>query len=323
MQRVLAAATLCLMIATIPATSFARADAPVRIGAIYLDAQGYYAGVRKGVEEGATAAGRPVKLIETNSGDDPSRESQFIDTLIEAPVRAILLSAVSAQGSVHAAKRAHAAGIPVVCYNTCIDDADATKYVAAYVIGDPEQFGRELGEAAVRYFRAAKKATPSVAVVNCEFVEVCIARRKGFVAALQAELPGARIVDNQQGTTADAALQVALRMITAHPALDAFFTESGGATVGAVRAVKTDGRPIVVFGSDMTSDTAQALKQHAILKAVADISGIVVGKLAIANALAAIDGTVKGDKVVDAPVVLYATATDATRWTATHPDGLP
>jgi sugar transport system substrate-binding protein len=314
---------ICGVVALLAVTAVAHAAAPIRIGAIYLDSQGYYAGVRKGVEDGAKAMGQPISLVQTTAQDDPSKESAFIDTLISANVKAILLSAVSADGSVHAVRRVHEAGIPVVCYNTCVNDAAMKKYVYAYVVGDPVAFGKKLGGAAADYFIKAGITDPKIAVVNCEFVEVCIDRRKGFEEVLMARVPGAKIVDNQQGTTVDAALAVSEKMLTAQPQLDAFFGESGGATLGAIKAVEQSGRHVVVFGSDMTTDIAEALANHTILKAVVDISGKAVGHLAIQQAMDAIDGKPEANPIVPADVDLYTTPAEAQAWLQAHSDGIP
>ena len=323
-MRILACLTaaLCGLLLGIAAPS-AQAAGSVAIGAIYLDSQGYYAGVRKGVQDGAAAMDRSIRLVETTAQDDPSKESAFIDTLISANVKAILLSAVSADGSVHAVRRAHEAGIPVVCYNTCVNDSAMKKYVYAYVVGDPVAFGTKLGEAAADYFISAGIKAPKIAVVNCEFVEVCINRRKGFQAALLKRVPGAQLVDNQQGTTVDASLAVSEKILTAHPDLDAFFGESGGATLGATRAVQQSGKKVVVFGSDMTTDIAHALAEHTVLKAVVDISGKAVGRLAIQEAMDAVDGKAQQNPIVPAEIDLYTTAAQANAWLAAHADGIP
>ena len=73
---------LCGVFALLALAPVAHAAMPVSIGAIYLDSQGYYAGVRKGVEDGAKAMGQPIRLVETTAQDDPSKESAFVDTLI-------------------------------------------------------------------------------------------------------------------------------------------------------------------------------------------------------------------------------------------------
>ena len=130
----------------------ARAADDITIGAIYLDAQGFYAGVRKGVQVGGAEMGKNVQIIETNAGGDVGKEASFIDRLISAGVQAIILSAVSPEGSVRAVKRAHDAGVPVVCYNTCVDDSDMKKYVYAYTVGDPFTFGYKIGQVAAADF---------------------------------------------------------------------------------------------------------------------------------------------------------------------------
>jgi ABC-type sugar transport system substrate-binding protein len=323
MQLFKSVGALCGVVVMLALAPALHAAEPISVGAIYLDSQGYYAGVRKGVEDGAKAAGQPIRLVETTAQDDPSKESAFIDTLIAANVKAILLSAVSADGSVHAVRRAHEAGIPVVCYNTCVNDAAMKKYVYAYVVGDPVAFGTKLGQAAADYFVNAGIKTPKIAVVNCEFVEVCINRRKGFEAALMARVPGTAIVDNQQGTTVDASLAVAEKMLTAQPHLDAFFGESGGATLGATKAVQQSGRKVVVFGSDMTTDIADALANHTILKAVVDISGKAVGHLAIQQAMGAVQGKPQTNPIIPAQIDLYSTSGEAQAWLTVHSDGVP
>ena len=46
---------------------------PVRVGALYLDAQGFYGGIRKGIQAGA--ASQSLDLIGQNSQGDAARES--------------------------------------------------------------------------------------------------------------------------------------------------------------------------------------------------------------------------------------------------------
>ncbi|PXY27373.1 substrate-binding domain-containing protein [Prauserella muralis] len=296
-----------------------------RFGVVYLDAQGFYAGVRAGMQAEAEAIGHSPQLLQLNAQGDASKESTFIDQVSAAKVDALILSPASATASVPAIELAHDSGIPVICYNTCIAEESARKYVAAYVLGDPVRFGALLGERAAEYFRSAGERAPRIAVVNCEFVEVCIQRRLGFEKALRAELPGARIVANQEGATIDEAVDVAERILTAHPDIDAFYGEAGGATMGAVRAVRARNKvgQTVVFGSDMSTEAARALADEDVLKGVVDISGIAVGKLAARAAQRARSGQLSDYTVVAAPIELYSTPRHGTEWLRTHPDGVP
>ena len=49
-------------------------------------------------DEGAKDTGKKVDLVETNAQGDVSKESSFIDSLISAGVKAIIVSPVSAEG---------------------------------------------------------------------------------------------------------------------------------------------------------------------------------------------------------------------------------
>ncbi|MGP3533740.1 substrate-binding domain-containing protein [Microbacterium sp. RD1] len=296
----------------------------LRIGAIYLDSQGYYGGVKAGVEAAADESGFDVKFIETNPGGDVAKESEFMSTLVSSGVNAIIISAASADSSVPAIKQAYDAGIPVICYNTCVNDEATEKYVSAYVIGDPVSFGAQLGEAAVTAFTDAGITAPKVGVVNCEQYEVCKLRLQGFQDALEAGLPEATIVANQEGAEVDRAVTVAEQMLTANPEINGMYGEAGGATIGAYKAVSTAGKAgqILVFGSDMTTEIATELEKGDILKAVVDISGLEVGKLAWAAVEKALDGSGEAAETVEAPITLWYPDT-AAEWLETHPDGLP
>ena len=297
----------------------------LKVGVIYLDTQGFYGGVRKGIEDGADEAGTSVDIVETNAQDDASKESTFMQSLVGQQVDAIMLSASSGTASTPAIKQAHDAGIPVICYNTCIAEPDLSEYVSAYMLGDPVEFGRKLGEAAAAYFEEQGIEDPKIGVVNCEFVEVCVERRKGFEAALEATVPGYEIVANQKGGDASASLSAAQNIITANPDLDAFMGEYGDATIGAVKAVENAGLvgKTVVFGGDMTTDIANALKANDVLKAQVDISGQVMGRAAIAEALKILDGEEPAEVVVPVAVDIYATPEDAAGWLEAHADGIP
>lgn len=297
----------------------------IKIGAIYMDAQGYYAGVRKGIQDAAAEAGKDLEVIETNAQGDVAKESSFIDSLIASGVQAIITSPVSADGSYRAVQRAKDAGIPVICYNTCLSEADQADLIAAYAVGDPFDFGNKLGNVAADYFTAEGITEPKIAVLNCEFVEVCITRREGFEAALKEKVPGYQIVENQEGATLDKAVSVASTILTAHPELDAIFGEAGGATLGAARAIRSQNRlgDVVVFGGDMTTEIAEELKQFDVIKAVVDISGQGMGRLAFAQAEKVIDGTEITEIRVPYEIDLYASSDDAAGWLEAHADGIP
>lgn len=296
-----------------------------RIAVVYLNAEGFYAGVKVGVKKAFADAGDAPQLIETNARSDPSQESAFIDTVSSVQVDALILSPTSADASVPAVRLAHDSGIPVICYNTCITEPDARRYVDSWILGSPQEFGRIGGEQMGHYFIEHGITHPKVAVINCEQFEVCIQRRQGFEHALKRLMPTAEIVANQQGLLVDEAVEASERILTAHPDLDAFYGEAGSMTVGAVRAVQARGLTgrVVVFGGDMSTQIAQMLQDGSVLLGVADISGITVGEMAAEAALRLLRGQRPDNLVIDAPIDAYGGADAGTRWLQEHPDGIP
>jgi len=295
------------------------------IGAIYLDAQGFYAGVRKGIQDEGEKSGRNVQIIETNAGGDVNKESSFIDRLISAGVETIILSAVSADGSVRAVKRAHEAGIPVVCYNTCLNEADMGKYVYSYVVGDPFQFGYKIGQVAADDFVKAGKLEPKIGILNCEFLEVCIERRKGFEQALSEKVPNYKIVANQEATVLNRAISTGENIITANPDIDALWGESGGAALGGAKAIRNAGKvgEIVAYGSDMTTEIAQEIIAGDVMRATVDVSGQILGRMALSQAINAVEKKEAENLIIAGPIDLYTNAEQASDWIENHPDGLP
>jgi ABC-type sugar transport system substrate-binding protein len=299
----------------------------LRVGAVFMDSQGFYGGVRYGFEQAAAKDGVDLTMIKTNAAGDASVENQFLSTIANSEPDAIIVSAGSETASVPAIRAAHKLGVPVVCYNSCVNEADMERYVYAYALGSPERFGALIGDAAGKYFQAKGIKDPKIGVVNCETVEVCKRRERGFEGALRKRVPGFQIASNQEGATEDKAVSVAQNILTAHPDLDAFFGQAGGATAGAARAVQASGKvgKTVVFGGDMTVPLARLLEDGKVVKGIVDISGRVMGDIAYRLSVDAKLGKKRTELIQDVPIQLYtAEGRPAVQeWLQTHKNGLP
>ncbi|MFI5717577.1 substrate-binding domain-containing protein [Nocardia sp. NPDC051750] len=296
-----------------------------RVGVVYLNAEGYYAGVARGLNETFSEQPDAPQLLASNIQSDASKESTFVDTVVSVKADALIISPSSATASVPALRLAHDNDVPIICYNTCVEDAAARELVSAYVLGDPEEFGAASGRQMAAYFREQGITAPKVAVINCEQFEVCVQRRIGFEQALTAAVPGATLVANQQGLTLDEAVQRSEQVLTAHPDIDAFYGEAGSQMIGAARAVQARGKAgdVVVFGGDMSTQAAGMLRDGTILKGVTDISGIKVGDLAGRAAVDILAGNPPAEFVIPAPIDEYVGARAGADWIETHPDGIP
>ena len=298
----------------------------VRVGALYLDAQGFYGGIRKGIQVGA--ASESLDLIGQNSQGDAARESAFMTTLVGSKVDAIIMSPVSDTGSVPLVRQAAGAGIPVVCYNTCVSGDAARKFVKALVTTDQVKMGEQVGNLAARYFLKKQVNAPQVAILNCDAYQACRQRKAGFKKALSAKVPGVRYVADQTGFLADEAPTTAADILTAKASVDALYATNEGGTLGALKGIQATrhaGRT-VVLGSDIGVQIAEAmLAQPKTLVLTVGQDAQRMGRVAVQQALRA----VRGQQI--AQFVTYISTTEFTSdnpqglrtWLAAHKDGLP
>jgi simple sugar transport system substrate-binding protein len=298
----------------------------IRIGALYLDAQGFYGGIRKGIQVGA--ASQSLELIGQNSQGNAARESSFMATLIGSDVDAIIMSPVSETGSAPVVRQAADAGIPVVCYNTCISGDAARKYVKALVTTDQAKMGEQVGELAARYFIGKHLDAPRVAILNCDVYTACRQRKAGFERALSAKVPGVRYVADRAGFLTEEAAKTTANIIAARPEVDAVYASNEGGTVGALQGIEATQHPggTVVLGSDIGVPIAHAmLSQPKTLVLTVGQDPQRMGRVAVQEALSAARGEQSAQFETYIPTTEF-TSEDRRgllAWLAAHKDGLP
>lgn len=324
LARLLAAALLApaLLLGAAPA----QAQKSVTIGALYLDAQGFYGGIKKGIE--ASAANEKLRLLGQNSQGDASREAKFASTLVASKVDAIIMSPTSAKASVPVVRQAAEAGIPVICYNTCIDEADAKKYVKALVTTDQVKLGYDAGVVAAEYFVAHHIDKPRFGILNCDVYEACVQRKAGFKKAVEEKVPGVVWAADQAGFMPGKSTETATTMLTGDTAITAMFATTDNGTIGAVQGVVATGREgkVVVFGNDISVQLAQyLLDKPATLIATNGQQPQAMGKTAVQMALHAIRGEKIDNYLTIVPTELFRSSKPEQihAWLKAHADGIP
>lgn len=298
--------------------------AGITIGALYLDAQGFYGGIKKGIEDGA--AGQNVKLLGQNSGGDASKEASFMSTLISGRVKAIIMSPVSATASVPVIQQAVDAHIPVICYNTCVDDAHQ-KLVYALVTTDQTALGYDTGKIAGKYFKDKGVTAPRFGILNCDIYEACVQRKNGFKKAVAEIVPGVQWVADQAGYQPDKSTSTATTMLTGNK-LDAFFATTDNGTVGAVQGVLNTSNKgkTVVFGNDISLQLAKYFVSNPdVLIASNGQDAQAMGRGAVTQALAAIAGKPATKFLTTVPTHMYQASDQASvqAWISAHANGIP
>ena len=166
------------------------------------------------------AAKHNIELLEANSNNQPDKEFQLVNTYTSQHVDAILISPLSAKGSVAALQQAHDKGIKVVTNNTTID-AD---FPEASVVCSPEDLGVQTGKAARKYIEEhlGGKAKVAILAFKAQEPEQSNARVGGFKKALEG-MADVQIVSEQDAWLSDMAMNKAGDILTAN-LTSTFFT---------------------------------------------------------------------------------------------------
>ncbi|NEE03700.1 substrate-binding domain-containing protein [Phytoactinopolyspora halotolerans] len=191
--------------------------------------------------------------------NDAAKEDRFMSAFATKKVDLVMASVVSPTGSVAALNRLKTAGVPVICYNTCVNAPDDQELTEAFVTNDQKELGTTTGEAAARYIEENLGGSATVAYLTCETYEVCQQRREGLDEALSAV--DADVVAAQEGFVVDKATPVATSILAANPDLDVFIAENEDGVIAAANAIRARGNAgkTVVFGIGINPTVADLL----------------------------------------------------------------
>jgi len=285
----------------------ARSDRKKIAGIIFQEDQ-FFRLVTFGMREAAAKNG--VELLEANSANKPDKEIQLVNTYIASGVSAIVISPLSMKASASALGRAREKGVTVITYNTDVE-GDIS---AASIESDQYGLGVTTGQAARDYIevKLGGKARIAILAFQSNSPEQNMKRVQGFKDQI-AQMPGVKIVAEQDAWLAEQAVKKASDILTARPDLDIFWSANEGGTVGCVLAVKNSGRAgrVVVFGTDASGQLADfLLSEDNILQAVTGQRPYDIGFKAVEAAVKALSGQ-PVEKRISLPGLLLARADTA------------
>ncbi len=301
-----------IAVASAPAIEVAKAEAPAQsdkmvIAGVVFQSDTFMQTVQAGMQAAADEAG--VELILGNTENDLAKESSMIDDYITRGVNAIVITPISSDGSVAALKKAKEAGITIVCFNTCVSEEGIA---SAFLVTKNEDLGSTTGKAAVKFIEEKLDGKATIGILNCDQFEGCPPRKEGFLAEVS-QLPGVKVVADQAGWIADAALPVSEAMLEANPTINLLWAANEGGTVGHALAVKSAGLAgeVFVFGTDMNDQMAQMLQaDDDVLQGVTGQAPYQMGFDSLNTTLAVL----KGEKVEaeqNTPTIFFGRGDDA------------
>lgn len=210
----------------------------------------FFVDLRDGAQAKADELG--VKLVVLDSQDDSGREASNMEDLISQKVQLILINPTDSDAVAGAVQAANAANIPVITLDRSANGGETVSHIAS----DNVAGGKIAGEFILEKLGNKGK------LVELEGIPGASAARErgqGFNEAIEGK--EVEVVAKQTANFDRAeGLSVMENILQAQPEIDAVFAHNDEMALGALEAIKSSGRDILVVGFDATDDAVAAVQ---------------------------------------------------------------
>ena len=196
----------------------------------------FWQSVRAGAEKAGAEAGVKIFWNGPEREGDREKQIQIVEDFIVQDVSGIVIAPLDSKALVPSVEKIFARNIPCAIIDSGID---TDKYVS-FVATDNYEGGviaaRRMGKilSGKGKIIVVKYAAGSASTTN---------RENGFMDTIGKEFPGIEIVDTKYGMdTVETALQAAEDLLTKNTELDGLFACNESTSVGALRALQSQGR---------------------------------------------------------------------------------
>jgi ribose transport system substrate-binding protein len=268
---------------------------------IPLVSKGFQHQFWQAVKAGAEQAAKDFKVTITFEGPESEtmvdKQIDMLTAVLGKNPAAIGFAALDSQAAAPLLKKAQAAKIPVIGFDSGVDSpipvttAATDNYAAASLAAD--KMAALVGEGEVAVIAADQTGKSNVD------------RRDGFVNTIKKKYPKVKIVDIQYGPDQLKATEVAKSIFQAHPKLKGIFGANEGAAIGVVNAVNETKKvgKIVVVGFDSGKQQIDAIKKGLMAGAITQ-NPVGMGYKTVEAAVKAIKGEAQ-PKTIDTGFYWY------------------
>ena len=254
----------------------------------------FYIDILDGMESAIKEGDR---LIAMDAGFDVAKQISDIEDMIQQGVKVMLIDPVDSKAIKASLDACARAGIPVIAYNSPVEDASS---VISTVASDNYMAGQLIGEELATKLGNQGK----IAMLTYNVATVCLDRANGFIDAIS-EYDGMEIVVSQEiQPGVDTALPVMENILQAYPNLTGVFALNDPSAIGSAAAVQSAGLldQIKIVGVDGSDDGKAAIRAGRMLATAAQ-HPFDIGKISVETAYKVIAGeTVEAD--IKVPVEL-------------------
>lgn len=241
----------------------------------------FFVSLKKGIEKEAKKRG--MKVIIVDAQNDSSKQTSDVEDLIQQGVDALLINPTDSSAISTAVESANAVGVPVVTIDRSAEQGKVETLVASDNVKG--------GEMAAAFI--ADKLGKGAKVAELEGVPGASATRErgsGFHNIADQKL---QVVTKQSADfDRTKGLTVMENLLQGHPDIQAVFAHNDEMALGALEAINSSGKDILVIGFDGNKDALASIKDRKLSATVAQQPEL-IGKLATEAA----DDILHGKKV--------------------------
>lgn len=251
----------------------------------------FFVTLKEGAESKANELG--YELLVLDSQNDPAKELANVEDVLNKDIKLLMINPADSDAVRSSIRAANRAGVPVVT----LDRGASGGEVVSHVASDNVQGGMMAGELVIAKLGGSGK------VVELQGVPGTSAARdrgEGFNKAIDAA-DGVMVVASQAADfDRTKGLNVMENILQAQSDIDAVFAHNDEMALGAIKAIESSGRDIIVVGFDGTDDAVTAVNEGAMLATVAQQAAM-IGEIGVTTA----DTILKGGDVAEySPVPL-------------------
>ncbi|WP_434517560.1 ribose ABC transporter substrate-binding protein RbsB [Bacillus subtilis] len=251
----------------------------------------FFVSLKKGIEKEAKKRG--MKVIIVDAQNDSSKQTSDVEDLIQQSVDALLINPTDSSAISTAVESANAVGVPVVTIDRSAEQGKVETLVASDNVKG--------GEMAATFI--ADKLGKGAKVAELEGVPGASATRErgsGFHNIADQKL---QVVTKQSADfDRTKGLTVMENLLQGHPDIQAVFAHNDEMALGALEAINSSGKDILVIGFDGNKDALASIKNGKLSATVAQQPEL-IGKLATEAADDILHGK-KVQKTISAPLKL-------------------
>ena len=239
------------------------------------------------LKEGAEAKAKDLgyKLLVLDSQNDPAKELANVEDLLSKKISLMLINPTDSDAVVSAIRAANRAEVPVVT----LDRGATGGNVLSHVASDNVQGGMMAGELIVKTLGGSGKVVELQGVAGTSAARD---RGEGFNNAIDAASGIVVVASQVADFDRTKGLNVMENILQAQSDIDAVFAHNDEMALGAIKAIESSNRNIIVVGFDGTGDAVTAVKSGAMLATVAQQAAR-IGSIGVETA----DAILKGKSV--------------------------